>query len=74
MVARRAGAQPTSTQLFFGSAVVPQRSSSEGRAGMGPLFAALLGFHKLYSRALLWSARARLSKLDRDGRVFRVKD
>jgi hypothetical protein len=49
------------TRLFFGSAVVPPRSASGGRGGMGPVFNALLGFHKLYSRALLLSARARLS-------------
>jgi hypothetical protein len=29
---------------------------------MGFVFAALLGFHKLYSRALLRSARARLAR------------
>ena len=54
---------PASTRLFFGSAVVPRRrSSSSGASGsMGLVFTALLGFHKLYSRALLWSAAARLS-------------
>ena len=50
-----------STQLFFGSAIVPARSSSNARGSIGPVFTALLGFHKLYSRALLWSARVRLS-------------
>jgi len=53
------GASGVSTQLFFGSAVVP-RPSSSGRGNMGPLFTALLGFHRMYSRALLSSARARL--------------
>jgi len=63
---------PIRTQLFFGSAVVPRRSSSDDRRGdIGPLFAALLGFHKLYSRALLWSASARLSKQARDGHAHR---
>jgi len=52
---------PASTRLFFGSAVVPPRSSSGARGSMGFVFTALLGFHKLYSRALLWSARARLA-------------
>lgn len=49
------------TQLFFGSAVVPRRSSSGAGGSMGWVFTALLGFHKLYSRALLWSAVQRLS-------------
>ena len=60
---------PTSsagTQLFFGSAVVPRRSSS-GAQAMGFWFWALGGFHKLYSRALLRSARARLLAQARSG-------
>ncbi len=52
-------AQASSTRLFFGSAVVPRRS--QGHGGLGLVFSALLWFHKLYSRALLLSARARLS-------------
>lgn len=43
----------TGTRLYFGSAVV--RTSS-----MGSGFSALLGFHKLYSRALLYSTKSRL--------------
>jgi Trk-type K+ transport system membrane component len=61
MVAAGVSTLPASTQLFFGSAVVPLRSSPSAPAGMGFVFTALLGFHKLYSRALLLSARARLS-------------
>jgi len=61
MVAPAPGAMPARTQLFFGSAVVPPRSSSGTRGSMGLLFTVLLGFHKLYSRALLVSAGARLS-------------
>jgi len=37
------------TRLFFGSAVLPAK---EG-AGLGPVFTALLGFHNVYSYALL---------------------
>lgn len=48
------------TRLYFGSAVVPHRSSSGDRGSMGLLFTALLGFHKAYSRALLAAARSRL--------------
>lgn len=51
-----------STRLYFGSAVVPKRRPASGRAEMGFGFGALLGFHKLYSRALLYSARRRLGK------------
>ena len=51
----------SATRLYFGSAVVPPRSPSGAARGMGPIFTAVLGFHKLYSRALLWSAQARLA-------------
>lgn len=55
------------TRLFFGSAVLPQRAAPGARGGLGLAFSALLGFHKLYSRALLSSARARLAgQLRRD--------
>jgi len=50
------------TRLYFGSAVVPRHRAGSGRAGLGPLFGALLGFHKLYSRLLLRAARSRLSR------------
>ena len=56
---------PTQTRLYFGSAVVPVKSASTGKVNMGILFKALLGFHKLYSRALLGSASARLARLNR---------
>jgi hypothetical protein len=44
------------TTLYFGSAVVPQKPHGP----MGAGFRALLGFHHLYSRALLRSAVIRL--------------
>jgi hypothetical protein len=47
------------TRLYFGSVVVP-RQVAGGEPRMGPLFGALLGFHRFYSRALLASARKRL--------------
>jgi hypothetical protein len=50
-----------STQLYFGSAVVPVRDPTTGQGSLGPLFSALLGFHKLYSRVLLLSARSSLT-------------
>lgn len=47
------------TRLHFGSAVLPV-SRGDGAPRMGLPFRALLGFHKLYARALLWSAWRRL--------------
>ncbi len=49
-----------STRLYFGSAVVPIVDRITGESGMGFLFKALLGFHRLYSRALLRLAVSRL--------------
>ena len=49
------------TRLYFGSAVVPVMNASTGQSEMGFVFKALLGFHKLYSRALLSAAARRLS-------------
>lgn len=46
------------TRLYFGSAVVP---AHPGKAGLGFVFTALLGFHKIYSQTLLQAARKRLS-------------
>jgi len=58
------------TLLHFGSAIVPNRGGDAGHAGLGFAFTSLLGFHKLYSRALLRAARSRLSRPegDRDAR------
>ncbi len=59
---------PGST-LLVGSAVFP---ASNPGTGMGLPFQALLGFHKLYSRALLASAATRMSTLqkqDREGNM-----
>ena len=48
------------TRLYFGSAVVPVRDRKTGRTSLGPVFRALLGFHKIYSVVLLRAARSRL--------------
>ncbi|MEX0733604.1 MAG: hypothetical protein WD944_12285 [Steroidobacteraceae bacterium] len=53
------------TRLYFGSAIVPVTDSKTGRAGLGFRFRALLGFHKLYSKVLLYAARLRLEAVDR---------
>jgi hypothetical protein len=50
------------TRLYFGSAVVPAVRASSGARTMGFRFYLLLGFHKLYSRALLLAARSRLAR------------
>ena len=55
-----AGPEQT-TRLYFGSAVVPVPNKTTGKPSMGFVFKALLGFHRLYSRVLLGSARARLT-------------
>lgn len=50
------------TRLYFGSAVVPKLDARGGKPSMGFVFAALLGFHRLYTRILLRAAAARLGK------------
>lgn len=49
------------TRLYFGSAVVPVRRNS-GELTLGSTYLSLMGFHKLYSRILLHSARALLMR------------
>jgi len=50
------------TRLHFGSAVVPRRDRDNGPTSLGTGFGLMLGFHKLYSRALLGAARRRLQR------------
>ena len=49
------------TRLYFGSAVIPEKSSTPKNPQLGFVFKALLGFHRLYSRALLGAAQRKLS-------------
>jgi hypothetical protein len=53
------------TRLYFGSAVVPAVSTESGTRplGLGLGFRLLLGFHKVYSRALLFAAASRLMRM-----------
>jgi len=51
------------TRLYFGSAVLPVVDASTGNRTRGIASRMLLGFHKLYSRALLFSAKSRLARL-----------
>jgi hypothetical protein len=60
MVEKNEAPGSSGTRLYFGSAVVPVRDRKTGRTSLGTVHAALLGFHKLYSRVLLRAARARL--------------
>jgi hypothetical protein len=64
MVAPVEGQNSGGTRLYFGSAVVPARAPRAGArtSDLGWSFRLLLGFHKLYSRALLASAKARLMR------------
>lgn len=58
------------TSLSFGSAIVPERILPDGRVDLGFEFHLLLGFHKLYSVALLKAAGQSLLK--RHGRTKRA--
>mgnify|MGYP000558907369 CR=1 FL=1 len=53
---------PGHTRIYFGSAVVPAVNPVTGKSSLGFGFTALLGFHKLYSRALLGAAAALLAR------------
>jgi aromatic ring-cleaving dioxygenase len=55
------------TRLYFGSAVIPRVDPETSRRSMGAGFAALSGFHRVYSRLLLGAAGKRL--LRQDGRM-----
>jgi hypothetical protein len=59
MVRATRSAQGQRTLLYFGSAVIPRVNKETGEKSMGPAFTALLGFHRLYSRALLRAASTR---------------
>lgn len=54
------------TRLYFGSAVVPRKNAQTGISKMAFVFRALLGFHKLYSLVLLYSAKSRLEAMARE--------
>jgi hypothetical protein len=60
MVAPLETGNGSATRLYFGSAVVAVQNARSGKPSLGPLYRALLGFHKLYSQALLHAAKARL--------------
>jgi hypothetical protein len=54
------------TRLHFGSVVVPTRRSKTGKLSLGFVFRVLLGFHRIYSVLLLYSAKSKImSQLSR---------
>ena len=63
MVAPAGSGNDTRTRLYFGSAVLPATDAKAGTARLGPVFSALMGFHKLYSHVLLYAAKSRLKAL-----------
>ena len=63
MVAPARGDALDATRLYFGSAVFRVVSAKSETRSLGPVFRLLLGFHKVYSRALLSAARSRLARL-----------
>jgi hypothetical protein len=50
------------TELYFGSAVVPKRNPKTGQPSLELGFQALLGFHKIYSILLLYSAKSNIKR------------
>ena len=65
MTARMETDSGEQTRLYFGSAIVPVLDKKSGEQRLGFAYKALLGFHKLYSVALLSSAAAGLVKKSR---------
>ncbi len=63
MVARMEAGNGEGTRLYFGSAVVPVQSPRTGKPTLGPGFRALLRFHKVYSKVLLYAAKSRLKSV-----------
>lgn len=53
---------PSTTKLYFGSAVVPRINKATSTPRMGWVFYTLLGFHRLYSRLLLSTASRRVNE------------
>lgn len=58
------GGHFSGTRLYFGSAVVPKKTSPSGRKSFGIAFHALHGFHHLYTKALMRSALSRLARTE----------
>ena len=50
------------TRLYFGTAIVPMHISKTGGPSIGFGFQTLLGFHKIYSRLLLYFAKSNIRR------------
>ena len=61
MVAPQSGNGQNTTRLFFGTAVTPLATKGNQKPSIGFAFHAMLGFHKIYSVALLSAAGSRLN-------------
>lgn len=59
----QSGNQISRTRLCFGSAVVARTDPGSDEAKLGVMVYLLLGFHKLYSRALIASSRSKLVRM-----------
>jgi hypothetical protein len=57
------GIDECATRLYFGSVVVPRTDPRTGVRRLGRNYRVLMGFHRIYSRALLRAAHARLASL-----------
>jgi hypothetical protein len=53
---------PPGTRLCFGTAIAPVTDRRTGAKRLGVFFSVLMGFHLVYSRALLAAARWRLAR------------
>lgn len=59
-IATISGDRSIQTKLYFGSGITAVESAKTGHMSIGPVFNALTGFHKLYSRALLTAAKRKI--------------
>ena len=50
------------TRLYFGSAVIPRQRPGKAEPSFGRGFTLLIGFHKVYSRLLLYFAKLRVRR------------
>ncbi len=63
MIAPQPDQGKSTTRLYFGTAVTPLAPKGDRKPSIGFAFHAMLGFHKLYSRALLSAAKSQLARL-----------
>lgn len=64
-VATISGETSVETRLYFGSGITAVTRGKARQLSIGPVFNALTGFHKLYSRALLAATRHKIARAAR---------